>query len=599
MMGRRRVSIAIGAALIGTATVGLGAWFTCRIYVPESRCAVLIRQMGRALPAGQMVATEPGYKGIQVDALGPGRHWRNPLVWNAELHALTVVPAGDPATWKWARTGRSTETDTPLRHENLRFHGEFPMIGLVTRRVGTDAPPGTIVVDRDSGHKGVLREVLTPGTYKLNPYVYDVQLEPAVVIPPGFVGVVTNLFGTMPTTHDSQGVTSPKATDGGNAPPPDASAQGTPPAPGDPSTSDDASAPPADAVDERETMRPLAGPGERGTLRDVLQPGVYFINPKLQRVTLVEIGFNEYSQVKESETVNNRITFPSDTGYHIGVGVTVVWGIHPRHAAEIINEFGNVDRVLDKVIGPQLRSIGRNIGSTYAARDFIQGAKREMFQRELTEELQRVCRAKHVEVLLALVREIEVNAPGTHGANGGEVTEDLKRTIQQSHIAIENQITKEKQREAATVRAKLEEERKKIDIARESIQADSRVIVAKIAAEAEKSAAEIDAQAKLEIAGIHKEVAELDARRTEILGKATAEVEKLKKDAEAKGYALLVDAFGSPQAYNLYTFAENFQPESIRLFFAGEGTFWTDLTRFEEVGAARVLEGRPTSSSPP
>ena len=37
------------------------------------------------------------------------------------------------------------------------------------------------------------------------------------------------------------------------------------------------------------------------------------------------------------------------TGFLIRVGVTVVWGIHPAHAAEIINEFGNIDRVLDKV----------------------------------------------------------------------------------------------------------------------------------------------------------------------------------------------------------------------------------------------------------
>jgi hypothetical protein len=71
---------------------------------------------------------------------------------------------------------------------------------------------------------------------------------------------------------------------------------------------------------------------------------------------------------------------------------------------------------------------------------------------------------------------------------------------------------------------------------------------------------------------------------------------KLKKQAEADGYRLLVDAFGSGAAFNLYTFAENFQPESIRLFFAGDGTFWTDLKRFEEIGAARIMQ--QTSAQP-
>jgi hypothetical protein len=345
-------------------------------------------------------------------------------------------------------------------------------------------------------------------------------------------------------------------------------------------------------------VRPLAESGERGTLRYVLQPGVYFINPKLQKVMLLEIGFNEYSQVKIAETENLRISFPSDTGYLIRVGVTVIWGIHPRHAAEIINEFGNIDRVLDKVIGPQLRSICRNIGSTYAARDFIQGEKREMFQRALTAELQRICRGKNLEVLLALVREIEVHAPAA-GATGGEVTEDLKRTIQQSFIAIESQLTMTKQREAAAVRAKLEEERKKVDIARETVKANTRVMVANILAEGEKKAAEVDAQAQLEVATIQEDVAKLAAQRIEILGQANADVVKMKKESEAKGYQMLIDAFGSGQAYNLYTFAENFQPESIRLFFAGDGTFWTDLSRFEELGAARLLQAPAVAPSGP
>ena len=53
---------------------------------------------------------------------------------------------------------------------------------------------------------------------------------------------------------------------------------------------------------------------------------------------------------------------------------------------------------------------------------------------------------------------------------------------------------------------------------------------------------------------------------------------------------MLVGAFGSGAAYNLYTFAETFEPESIRLFYAGAGTFWTDLSRFEQVGAAKLLQ---------
>lgn len=558
----RRMKWIIGGLLVVVAALPvltIVVWTTFRIEVGPDEYAVLERKMfGKDRPAGQILASDPAQRGIQENVLGPGRYFRNPLIWGWQVHSLTVIPSGDPRTWDWTKPAQ-TKVGSSISEP---FRGDFPKIGVVTRKVGPKPPDGRIIVDRDSGYQGILREVLTPGTYMLNHHVYGVEIHDAVVIPAGFVGVVTNLFGD----------------DAPAAPPPTTQAAV------------------ATADDEAELAgldRTLAEPGQRGTLREVLQPGVYFINPKLQTVTLVEIGFNEYSQVKFSDDENLRISFPSDTGYNIRVGVTVVWGIDPAHAAEIINTYGNVDAVLDKIIGPQLRSICRNIGSTYAARDFIQGEKREQFQRALTAELQRVCRAKNIEILLALVREIEVHAPQA-GGEGGEVTEDLKRTIQQSHIAIEKQITKEKQREAAMVKAELEEVRKQVDIARETVAAETRVMVANITAEGEKTAAETDASAALDVATIQEQVAQLDAQRIEILGKARTDVERLKKEAEAQGYRMMVDAFGSPRAFNLYTFAENFQPEEIRLFFAGDGTLWTDLSRFEEVGAARILqEGRP------
>ncbi len=566
------------AGLFLVAAGGLGAlfWFTFRVYVPEDMCAVLIRKSGTPLPAGQMVATEPGQRGIQENVLGPGRYFYNPVMWDFELKPLTVIPAGDPSTWNWAQSS-TAEEDARLRKQSAPFGGQLPQIGVVTRRIGKSSAAGEVIVKRDSGVQGILEEVLTPGTYKINPYVFDVQINPAVVIPAGFVGVVTNLFGTSPKSNGA-GETDVDFTSLTDRPV-------------------DSQAELAAGGDESEQIpRPLAEPGQRGTVRDVLQPGVYFINPKLQKITLVEIGFNEYSQAKSSGSGDHRISFPSDTGYLINVEITVIWGVHPKHAAEIINQFGNIDGVLDKIIGPQLRSICRNIGSNYAARDFIQGEKRELFQKALTAELQRICRRKNIEVLIALVRDIEVHAPDA-GPSGGAVTEDLKRTIQQSYLANESQITKDKQREAAAVRAQLEEERKKVEIARETIHAETGVRVANVLADAEKQAAEVDAQAMLEVATIQQEVAQLAAKRTEIMGKAKADVERMKNDAEAKGYEMLIGAFGGGEAYNLFTFAENFKPQSIQLFFAGDGTFWTDLSRLQDIGAAKLLQPSAESTN--
>ncbi len=573
-MKKTIITTLLGIGLVVTAGLIAVYWFTFRIYVPENMCAYLVRKMGDELPEGQRVATKPGQKGIQEQVLGPGRYFYNPLIWDHKIVDLTVIPSGNPETWEWVRSQK------PDRRENLRagnydYKGDYPKVGVVTKRIGKERPAGSeVIVSRESGYEGIWREVLTPGVYKINPLVYEVEIHEAVVIPAGFVGVVTNLFDA-----ESLKQTSPEAAEQIGA-----------------SETQAAEATTQLAEEITGYVRPLAKPGQRGTLRDVLQPGVYFINPKLQKVTPIEIGFNEYSQLRVSDEENYRISFPSSTGYNIRAGVTVVWGIHPEHAAEIVNEFGDVNSVMDMVIGPQLRSICRNIGQTYAARDFIQGEMRERFQRELTAELQSTCGAKNIEVLLALVHEIEVH-PASSSPQQGDVTEDLKKTIQQSFIAIENEKTKIKQRESAAVKAQLEEEKKKIDIAEETIRAETRVKVADILAEGEKKAAEIEAQGQLEVATIQEQVAQLEAQQTEILGQARAEVEKMRQNAEAEGYKMLVEAFGSPRAYNLYTFAQNFQPQTIQLFFAGEGTFWTDLSRFEEAGAAKLLQ-QPSANKP-
>ena len=70
-----------------------------------------------------------------------------------------------------------------------------PKIGLVSLKQGTTPPQGVEVVQ--PGQKGIQQQVLTPGTYKINPFLYEVKLEPAIVVPPGSVGVVTRLSGDI------------------------------------------------------------------------------------------------------------------------------------------------------------------------------------------------------------------------------------------------------------------------------------------------------------------------------------------------------------------------------------------------------------------
>jgi regulator of protease activity HflC (stomatin/prohibitin superfamily) len=136
-------------------------WFFCRIEPGTGEIAVLIRKTGDNLPAGQVIALEPGQKGIQLEVLSEGRYFRNPYTWSWKKHRILDVPAGK--------------------------------LGVMTRLYGTDQAPSSIIAS--DGEKGIVEEILRPGKYRINPYAYHVALFDAINIAPGHVGVVTALTG--------------------------------------------------------------------------------------------------------------------------------------------------------------------------------------------------------------------------------------------------------------------------------------------------------------------------------------------------------------------------------------------------------------------
>lgn len=532
-----------GLALMAFALISGFVWTVCRVYVEPGKVLVLIAKTGNPLPAGQKIA-EKGQKGIQREALGPGRYFFNPWLWDWEIHPAVEISAGDPATWREVYAAGQASYDIP------QVEGEWPEVGLVTSLAGQQWTGASEVVAE--GYQGIQRAVLTPGLYRMNPYAYKIERVQAVVVPLGCVGVVTSQLGEMPGTELIEEVS--------------IGPDGLP------------------IRGRSKVVQKLASEGQRGVLENVLQPGIYYLNPKVHQVKIVQVGYNQLSQFRSQDPSTN-IDFPSEDGFTIGVDVTVVWGRDPAHVPEMISRFGDVERIKEIILS-QIRSICRNIGSKYKSTDFIQGARRELYQQQVTETLQRACQERNIELLIALIQNIEVHGGSAPGAEGL----DLKQTIQRGHIAVEEELTKQKQRETAKVRAELETARAAIEVAREQITAETRKKVAELRAEGDKKAKEIDAQRDLEVAQIERKIAELDAERTRVTGRAETDVERMKYQAEADGKRLMVSAFGDGRAYNLYTFARSFNPESIRLIFAGEGTFWTDLERLQDAGAMEFLK---------
>ena len=144
------------------ALTGLVFWYGCRIEPGNGKIAVLIRKTGTPLGEGEIISSKPGQKGIQLEVLGEGRYFRNPYIWDWEIHPVTDVPAG-----KFA---------------------------VLVRKFGKNTS-GNSIIAPDSESRGVVRDVLGTGRHRINPYAYEVQLFDDIKIRPGNVGVVTNLTG--------------------------------------------------------------------------------------------------------------------------------------------------------------------------------------------------------------------------------------------------------------------------------------------------------------------------------------------------------------------------------------------------------------------
>lgn len=567
---------------------GSFVWFFCRIQVPAGQMAIVTAKIGRELPPGQILAA-PGEKGVQCDPLPEGRHFRDPVNYSWRVVPAVSIPVGK--------------------------------VGVVTSKVGKELPPGEILA-ADSAGKGVWKNVLGPGTYRLNPEGYEVTQLDAINIPIGYVGIVT-------------------------------SQTGEPVKPGE-----------------------FAGPGQQGVMKDVLQPGLYYINPRAYQVDVLEIGMNQVSilgrsgsvvltksqiasansgaldslqqntiqaqQEKRNEYleknrdrgfisqqalsaapaaaasdalsspllgsslrrapaakraapqqpphnkpqaadaqqqaafsnlapesvafgINRFVEFPSRDGFEILLDMTVEFELLPENIARIYMIYGDLPAVVDKILLPQILSISRLKGSTYKARDFIDGEGRQLFQKEMTAELTRVLKEKHIVIHNAIIRHVEV-------------PQQILTPIQEASVAKEQDLTNKARQETARKQADLNTETAMVEQLKKQVDQETEKLVATTAAQTKNEVATVQAEALLEVATINLQKAAVQAQITQVQGEAKVKSEFVVANEKALGEKLRAAVFKDPATLADLTFADKLNPGiGIRIIHAGEGTLWTDL----------------------
>ena len=555
-------------------------WSSITVYIEPGQMGVVTRKTGKPLEEGQILAN-PGQKGVQAAVLAEGRHFINPLFTKVDIHPCYEIPPGK--------------------------------IGVVTSKVGNEPPQGAILAN--DAEKGIWRRVLTPGRHRLNPVGYLVDICDAVVIIPGYVGMMTTQLG-------------------------------------------------------KETTNRFARTGEMGLLREILQPGIYYVNPREIKVLAVEIGINQvtfsppnspsllyhttplfpgaavvrqcpddcsvqpeailcaetpsrnarsassqaefydqsYSAKQKQESAKimagnyekqigqqgvevahkapspvgtsqpkgrlmpAAISFPSKDGFSISLDATIEWELLPRDVAAVVAEFGDVAAVEDKIIIPQSQSIGRLQGSSFGVKDFLLGEEREKFQAAFRNQLHDVGMEKNIVIHSAFIRNIIL-------------PQELLTPIRERYIAKEKETTSKVWQATKRKSADLQREKSLVLQRTTEVEAKTEALVNVVRAEQQQLSEQIAASTRKMVAEQQMEIATLDAQRAVTLGEAQADIRQWLGEADAQGFQMKVQAFGDPQSYTKYQVAQRLDPNlKIRVVHTGTGTLWTDLEK--TVGAA-------------
>jgi regulator of protease activity HflC (stomatin/prohibitin superfamily) len=459
-------------------------------------------------------------------------------------------------------------------------------VAVVTAKVGDDLPEGEFLAD--AGQKGILRGALGPGKYRLNPYGYKIDTSNAISIPIGYVGVATSLSGEQAPSGE------------------------------------------------------FAAAGQKGIRKDILQPGLYFVNPKQFQVDVLEIGVNQVSLLgkgggqvitkqqlatqnvamdelqrqviaeqkeKRMDYIQQRAkdmpgssAFQQPAAPEASKPGKLEKALTPPDASAVLTltqmvEFPSRDGFeisLDMTVEFEL--LPENIAWIYRS----YGDLPAVVEKILMPQILSVSRLKgsayrakdfivgegrekfQTDLTETLAKTLGEKKIVVHNAliRHVNVPMQILDPIQQAGIAVEQDLTNVELQNTAKKQAELNTETSLIEQRGQQVAQETEKLKAEIKADQEKQVAEINAEALKQVAEIDKQTAMVRAERTRKLGGADAKVITMVEGERAKGFQLKAGAFKDPAAYSLYEFADRLNPSiKINILHAGDGTLWTDLEK--------------------
>jgi len=563
------------------------------VIVPEDKIGLVTKKFvlvgKQSLPEGRIIATN-GEAGFQAQMLAPGVYfWKWYWQYDITFEPFTVVPTGKIGL-VLARDGAELETGT-----------------ILGRKVPCDSYQDAEAFLKNGGRKGRQTGIIAPGSYRINTFLFDVEITDMISVPDNAVGIVTtqegkpleegqiagkiigdhNKFQDADLFLNSGGykglqeqvilagsyflnpwfvkVDMVKMTEipighvgvvisyVGN--------EGV------------------DLSGVEFKHGNIVARGSKGVWAEPLGPGKYPINPFILKVELVpttNLVLNWAMARSEAHQLDKNlstITVRSKDGFPFNLDVAQIIHIPTMEAPKVIARFGNMVNLVSQVLEPTIGNYFRNSAQDSDVIAFL-GTRKER-QESAKEHIGKVLEQYNVFGVDTLIGDI---VP----------PESLMKTLTDRKLAEEQKVTYETQRKAQETRQSLEKETAIAEIQKEIVKADQGVLIAERIADASVKKATGDAnsvrlQANAEADRL-KLLASGEAEKTRLMAKAESEKIEWMAKAEAEKISLT----GNAEAEKTLAIGKS-SAESYKLAVeAMGGDNFTQLKVMEAIGQQHI-----------
>lgn len=341
------------------------------VVIAKGQVGTVTAQDGAPIPMGRLLAQSvPGHsnfengeaflknggqKGPQIDILLPGTYRINLNLFKVQIAPAVVVEAN--------KVGLVTALDgIPLPD---REYVASPITGH------NDYQDGSAFLTKQ-GQRGPQLDVLRPGTYYINPFMFSVEVDDVAVVERGQVGVVVSNVGDDPTEEMKKRLGSTQVG----------------------------------ASEEEGKEKYVVPKGFRGIQEEVAGPGRYYLNRRAFMVYIIDTTNITIDWDDQKDTRFDQLNVISKDGFPIQVSVKVVIRVRPDQAPYMVAKVGSIDNLIQHVIHPMIDSSFRNQASTASAMNFLQSRSEEQAKAEIRAraDLERY----HVECVSVLICQIRL-----------------------------------------------------------------------------------------------------------------------------------------------------------------------------------------------